>query len=146
MKMKYLKKIILCGAGLGLFLFLLLFFVTTKQIGAGVDNICDTAKSRYEGTCVDALMKYLDDEQNSFDTRNSAVWALGQLGDPKALHSLEKYYDAGFKSKKCKRSETLCQYELYKAVKLLNGGLNISAFVWRNDGYFSDSNTESQYQ
>lgn len=118
-----------------------MFFVTASQIGFGVKDICMEAKSKYEGNCEETLIKYLDDEDNSFMKRNSAIWALGQLGDPRALPVIEKYYDEKKLEKKCNRRKHLCQYEMHKALKLLNGDLNISAFVWRNNTYFKENHT-----
>jgi len=59
--------------------------------------------------------------------RNHAIWALGQLGDKRALPSLEKLYTG----EPCDHSKYVCQYELKKAIKLCRGGLNITAWTWR---------------
>ena len=75
-------------------------------------------------------MAVLADEDRSYRARNSAIWALGQLGDVRVLPLLESYftgqiperepYDAG-----------ISQYELKKAIKLAGGGLNLTAWAWR---------------
>jgi hypothetical protein len=54
---------------------------------------------------------------------------LGQLGDQKSLVVLKSYYTG----EPCDHEKFLCQYELEKAIKLLEGGFNITAFVWRNN-------------
>lgn len=129
------KNTIIYCLGVGLFIFMFIFFVTASQIGFGVKEMCRTARNKYEGDCVQALIHFLDDGGNDFENRNSAIWALGQLGDHRALPVIAKYYQGNPENKKCDRSTTLCQYELFKAIKLLKGGLNITAFVWRNGDY-----------
>ena len=133
--MKYSKKeifhLLSYIAGIAVFIFLFFFFITASWIGFGVKENCQAAVNNYGGECVDALMHLIEDENADFDDKNSAVWALGQLGDKKALPFLQKYYNGEVNHQRCNRGETLCQFELQKAVKLLDGGLNISAFVWR---------------
>jgi hypothetical protein len=56
------------------------------------------------------------------------VWALGHLGDARALPVLESHYTGG----PCDHSRLLCQRELEKAIRLSRGGLNLPALVWRH--------------
>jgi hypothetical protein len=114
----------------GLFIFLI-FFVSAKKIGQGVKDACRLAQERYEGDCVESLIKFLDDEENSPRKRNSAVWALGQLGDARALPVLEKYYQGYNGGQRERLDLQLSQYELKKAIRLAKGGLNLTAFLWR---------------
>jgi hypothetical protein len=72
----------------------------------------------------------LEDENRSFKARNSAIWALGQFGDSRALPVLEKYYTGNIPDRE-PLNGTISQYELKKAIKLAKGGTNISAFIWR---------------
>ena len=92
------------------------------------------AQGRYKGDCVDALIAHLEDEDNPYGERNHAIWALGQLGDNKALSVLEKYYTGNIPDKE-PWNETISQYELKKAINLTSGGFNITAFVWRNSNF-----------
>lgn len=125
------KKTILCIFLIGAMFFLLTFFISAKLIGDSVKNQCGVAQEKYKGDCAESLMKLIEDEKIEYEEKNSAVWALGQLGDKRALPFLQKYY-TGYDSKnKTKRDEALSQYELYKAIKLLAGGFNATAFVWR---------------
>jgi hypothetical protein len=72
-----------------------------------------------------------EDNNMGYREKNNAIWALGQLEDVRALTYLQKYY-VGYDGKtKTKLDETLSQYELYKAIKLLDGGFNATAFLWR---------------
>lgn len=117
-----------------LYFFLILFVVVLAgyslvclSIGKGVKSISEEAIQKYPGDKVDALIAYVDSEDNTLPRRNRAVWALGQLGQQKALPVLEKYYHGG----PCDHSRELCQHELKKAIKLCRGGLNLSAWTWR---------------
>ncbi len=117
--------------GVGILLFFFVFFVTCTQIGYNVDKKCELAQNKYGGECVDALISLISDESSQYG-KNSAIWALGQLGDKKALPFLEKY-DTGEKLPDHEKwNEGISQYELRKAIKLLKSGLNLSAFVWRD--------------
>jgi hypothetical protein len=126
-----LKNLVFCVAGIGFLMLLFVFFVTASWIGYEVKEVCEEATLKYEGDAVEALTGLLEDEGADMRARNSAVWALGQLGDARALPAVKKHYKGNESGARCDRGAELCQYEIFKAVKLLEGGLNISAFVWR---------------
>lgn len=124
------KKIAVLFVAIGFSMGLLLFVITGTWIGFEVKQVCATAKLNYSGECVEALVAQLDDTNNSFYDRNKAIWALGQLSDSKALPTLQKYYSGNIPDSE-PLNETISQYELKKAIKLTEGGLNITAFLWR---------------
>jgi len=128
-KNKLLGKILYLGA-IGISIGMLFFVVTCTLIGYGVKNQCADAKAAYGGECVEALITLLDDENRSFRSRNSASWALGQLGDGRALPILEKYYTGEIPERE-PQDKGISQYELKKAIKLAGGGLNLTAWAWR---------------
>ena len=97
------------------------------NIGKGVKSIAEEASQKYPGDMVDALIAFVDSEENSLRRRNHAIWALGQLGGKKALQVLEKHYHGG----PYNQDRELSQYELKKAIKLCQGGFNITAWTWR---------------
>lgn len=109
----------------------LMFIITSIWIGQDVNKQCKIAQVRHQGDCIEVLMKYLQDDKNDFKSRNSAIWALGQLGDKRALPILEKYYTGNI-PKKESLDKGISQYELQKAIKLANGGFNITRFIWKN--------------
>ncbi len=108
----------------------IIFVMTCLSIGSSVKEACQLAQDKYEGNCVDSLIVFLDDEENSFKDRNTAIWALGQLGDVKALETLNNYYTGNIPDRE-PLEEGISQYELKKAIKLCEGGVNISALFWR---------------
>lgn len=105
----------------------LLIAGTTWLISTGVHAAGQAALRDHPGDRVLALIAYVDSPHHSFRERNRAVWALGQLGDRRALPVLEKH----FTGEACDHQRRLCQYELRKALELCRGGTNILGAIWR---------------
>lgn len=124
---EYLIKFLLYGIPSGIVLLVIAYGLACWSIGAGVKSISEEALSIFPGDTIASLMKYVDSEENDPQKRNRAVWALGQLGDPKALPVLEKLYTG----KPCDHSRFLCQHELEKAIKACRGSWNIGRWTWR---------------
>jgi hypothetical protein len=120
------------GLVVGLILLMVLFLLTCGSIGGGVRSISDKALREYSGDRVTVLMAFVESEEQGFRDRNRAIWALGQLGDGRALPILEKYYAGGSLEKREDLSRELSQHELKKAIHLCEGAVNISAVVWRH--------------
>jgi hypothetical protein len=127
---KKMKKPIGFLVAIGISVFALFFVITCTWIGVDVKTRCQEAKKDYGGNSTEALMTLLDDENQTFRNRNSAIWVLGQLGDSRALSVLEKYY-TGYIPDREPLNEVISQYELKKAIKLLSGGKNLTAIFWR---------------
>lgn len=127
---KKVKKFAFIGGGLLVVGFVLFWVVTSVGIGRSVDKRCCAAQDKYGGECVPALMMWLDDENNDFGSRNSATWALGQLGDWEALPVLRGLYTGEIPEREPWEG-VLSQYELKKAIKLLESGINLAAPFWR---------------
>ena len=106
----------------------LLFFSVSLLIGTQVRDVVAEARQLNPGEPVPALVKMVESPELSLEQRNSAVWALGQLGDPRALPVLEKLHSGG----ECHHSQQLCQHELDKAIASCRGGLNLGAIIWRH--------------
>jgi hypothetical protein len=96
-------------------------------IGADVRAASRAAVEEHGGEVVEALMVCVDDANHSLTQRNRAIWALGQLGNPRALPVLLKHYSG----QACDHANGLCQRELRKAIELTKGGVNITALIWR---------------
>lgn len=104
-----------------------LFSIAEWMIGSGVRKYSQLAQERFPGDRVTALVAMVDCESCVMSDRNHAVWALGQLGDPRSLPVLEKYYTGG----QCDHQKKVCQYELKKALELVREGYNSGAFFWK---------------
>jgi hypothetical protein len=100
---------------------------TSWLIGSGVHAASEAALLEQPGDRVPALMAYLESPTHTLRERNRAVWALGQLGDARALPVLEKH----FTGRECDHGRVLCQHELRKAIRLCRDATNVSAFIWR---------------
>ncbi len=88
------------------------------------------AQNKYGGDCVEAFIGLVDDETEDFRSRNDAIWALGQLGDSRALPVLNNYF-TGIIPDREPLNSVISQYELSKAIKLAEGGTNLTAWAWR---------------
>ena len=124
------KSLILYLISLGVIFFIFIFLISVNIIGYSVKNKCKIAQQKYNGDCVEALISYLKDEKNDYYSRNSAIWALGQLGDNRSLETLQSYYTE-FKGEKCNRSKELSQLELQRAIGYMEDNPNITTFFWR---------------
>ena len=103
------------------------FYTSTMWIGQSVKDQCLEAQTLYQKDCVQSLIGYTQNSGIRPEKHSRAVWALGQLGDKRALPTLEKLYDGS----ECDHENKLCQYELKKAIKLIKSGINITAPFWR---------------
>lgn len=129
-KIKSIKQKLFFLGAVGFSIFLLFFVMTSIWIGYDVKNHCQEAKRDYGGDCVEALITLLNDENKGFRARNSAIWALGQLGDSRALPVLQSYYTGNIPSRE-PLDKSISQYELKKAINLTSGGFNATAIFWR---------------
>jgi len=121
-----LKHLLLAGMGF----LILIFLVMNTWIGVSVRQRCLLAQKQYEGSCVEALEQVVAADYNSFDERNRAIWALGQLGDEAALATLNSLYTGQIPDRE-PYPDALSQYELQKAIKLIESGFNLNHLVWR---------------
>ncbi|MBU0648665.1 HEAT repeat domain-containing protein [Patescibacteria group bacterium] len=128
---KIRPSLIIYAFSVAFIIFVFLTLLSFNIIGYGVQERCQLAQEKYLGDCVEALIQYLEDEDTPFQSRNSAIWALGELGDARALPALQGLY-TGDIPKRESLSQTISQYELKKAIKLING-FNVTAFFWRDD-------------
>src|SRR3990167_95376 len=125
-----MKKINIIIISFTLFFFSL-FVIIGLIIGRAVSNQCYEAIKVNSGDLISALIMVLNDDNNGFRERNSAVWALGQLGDKRALPYLKQYYSGNI-AKKESLDKGISQLELKKAIDLTSGGINITSIFWRN--------------
>lgn len=106
---------------------LLAFIGLSWWIGVEVRATAAAAQARYSGSPGEALQRLVADDSRNLRDRNRAVWALGQLGVTDAAPLLRSYLTGG----PCDHAHALCQGELQKALKLIEGDFNAAALVWR---------------
>lgn len=119
---------------LPIILIFLTLFAITLLVFAGwlrysVFSICQSAQTQFKGNCVESLSKVINDESQSFRSRNDAVWAVGQLARPEALPTLKTHY-TGVTSAREPLDSTLSQYELAKAIHWCENGNGTSWLYW----------------
>ena len=94
------------------------FFIWSEVRATG-----DRAVREYPGDRVRALIQVVDCADCDLRKRNRAVWALGEIEDPAALPVLRRYHTR----ERCDHGADLCQYELGKAIKKIEGTWNLQS-------------------
>jgi hypothetical protein len=113
--------------GIILGLVLVAYIGLNVLIGWGVFTESKKASAMFRGDRVEALIAVVDCEGCDLRDRESAVWALGQLHDKRALPVLYKYYTG----KPCDHMRRICQYELSKAIQWTEGKSYMAPQLWR---------------
>jgi hypothetical protein len=121
------KKILLYGILVSVVFLLTIYGIACWDIRSGVKQICAEAMREYPGDRVGALIAYVKSEHHSLKDWNHAVWALGHIGDERALYTLRMYYT----DQSCEHNKYLCQREIKKAIKLCEGEFSAAAWVCR---------------
>ncbi|HUT07852.1 MAG TPA: hypothetical protein VMY15_03320, partial [Candidatus Latescibacteria bacterium] len=112
-------------AGTGLLL--LAYGALCLAVGAGVGGVLEKARGGFSGKDTNVLIAMMNSDDRPLRDRNLAVWALGQLGDPRGLPSLERLATGG----PCDHAAAICQHELRKAIRQCRGGVNITRWAWK---------------
>lgn len=111
--------------------FLLIVFIASFiSIYNGVKNNCLKAKKSYNQDCINSLVKTIQSDKVSFREKNSAVWALGQLADKKALPFLYELDKTTSEQDRCSHDKYLCKYEIKKAIKWCEKG-NVTSWMYK---------------
>ncbi len=115
--------------GLSVVVVLLCFYVGISfYIGHQVRDAIAVAQSSSIGDPVTALLAVVNSPDATLEVKNQAIWALGQLGDPRALPILEPLVSG----EECDHAQQICQQGLEKAIPLCRGERNFGALVWRH--------------
>ena len=106
------------------------FLVALHIIGSDVRATCREATDEFGGDCVSGLISYVQSGHHSFRERNQAIWALGEIGDPRALPALRELLDGDLIGTPCDVSTGICRYSVEKAISLCEG-INVLRWMWR---------------
>ena len=92
-------------------------------------RVADAAAQRLGSDRVAALIATIGCKTCPIKERNMAVWAVGQLGyrDRAAMTPILPALYAEYDLTKCDHEKRLCQYELWKAIKKVEGSWDLSA-------------------
>lgn len=96
-------------------------------IRSGLQRYSDQALNRFPGDRTEALIQLADCVACPLADRNHAVWALGQMAEKRSISALKKHYNG----EPCNHSERLCQYELRKAIHMIETADQRTGPVWR---------------
>jgi len=125
-----MKKPVLVILISGVVVFVLIFIVSMITIYSGVYQACKDAKSYYKSNdCVASLMLQVSSTNHTFKEKNTAVWALGQIADKRALPLLKSMYE-GVPSHKEPLDKAVSQHELEKAIKWCQKG-NVTSWMYK---------------
>ena len=117
-----MKKTFLVILGTGLILFCVFVIYTFSTIHRQVEEITMIAVNEYKLDAIESLTRLVKSENHSFKDKNSAIWALGQFADQRALPFLEELYSQTAENSPCSRNNELCKYEIEKAIKWCMNG------------------------
>ncbi len=118
------------GISLSIF-FIVAFAYTFFAIYKGVQTTCSIAIKEYKGDCVDSLIRLVESDKSTLRQKNSAIWALGQMADKKALPLLYDLDKSLPDQEKCSLDACLSKYEVQKAIKWCEKG-NITSWMYKN--------------
>lgn len=102
----------------------------SRLIFSTVRTVALEAQATYSGDPVVALIALVEDETAPFDKRNSAIWALGQIGDKQALPVLQELDTHEVQSAPYDSTAYIVQYSLDKALKQMNG-ISLTRWMYR---------------
>ena len=124
-----MKRRLLKGTGIALLVSVIAIVLLSLWIELTVQRVCEKALREHPGDRVQALIACVDSREYSYHERNRAIWALGQLGDRRALPSLKDHLTG----QPCDHErDGFCQGELKDAIQKLEGGrFNLPAVLWR---------------
>ncbi len=128
-----LRRVLLKGTLVVLLACVVVIILLSLWIELHVKKTCEMAARKYPGDKVDALIMFVESETGGYNAHrysanNPAFWALGQLGDKRALPFLRKLSTG----EPCDHETNLCQGEIQEAIqKLERKQFNLPKFLWR---------------
>ncbi|UCG58264.1 MAG: hypothetical protein JSU70_01910 [Phycisphaerales bacterium] len=128
-----LRRILLRGTLIVLLVCVVVIISLSLSVELALKKTCEMAAQKYPGDKVQALMMFVESDEYGYDAHrysanNRAFWALGQLGDRRALPFLKNLLTG----EPCDHETNLCQGEIQEAIQRLESdGFNLPKFLWR---------------
>lgn len=102
-----------------------------RGIFVDVSDMCEAATSRYGGDNVEALMALIESENSSTREKNAAIWALGQIGDQRALPLLQRVDTDEIQAKPYNSDQYIVQYRVEKAIRQIQSRFSLTRWMYR---------------
>lgn len=124
------KKLLLWGSLAVFFALLVIAAGATYIIINEVETICFKTQKLFPGDAVESLISALKTENFSIREKNQIIWALGEIGDKRAVSILRTLESREKCDKPCDPNTKICQYGIQKSIKHCEG-INVIRPVWR---------------
>ena len=108
-----------------------IYAISCFSIFSGVKSICFEAKKEFKGDSVEALMALIESDKFGFQEKNKAIWALGQIGDKRAMPLLEKLNTGEVQKAPYNTDKYIVQYSVKKAIKQCKGEFSLTRWMYR---------------
>ena len=125
------KRVIIIGAFVMALTFIICTSISFRLIYKGVMAACINANREHAGNCSQSLIAYIKSDQQTFENKNKALWALGQLANKEALPFLKELESEISLEHPCDRGIQLCGLEVKKAIQWCSSG-NLTSWMYRN--------------
>jgi len=128
-----LRSILLKGILIVLLTCVVVIILFSLWVELHLKKMCEMATKKYPGDKVEALMMSVETKEYGYNAHrykanNHIFWALGQLGDKRALPFLKGLLTG----EPCDHETNLCQGEIQKAIHILERDqFNLPKFLWR---------------
>lgn len=126
-----LSRLIIPILSVGFGCLIIMYGIVCWIIFSEVKEIRNDTMQTYNGEVVEAGIRLLQSDKHSYIEKNRVIWALGQIGDAKALPVLEQLRTDKSCEEPCRKDTTICQYGLGKAVKSCKGAFSITKWMYR---------------
>ena len=126
-----LQKFILSVILIGFAAFCILCAISLSMIYSGVESICEIASNKFESDNVEALISLIKSDEFSFKQKNKAIWALGQIGDRRALPLLQKLDTDEIQKKPIHSDKYIVQYSVEKAIRQIKSDFIVTRWMYR---------------
>ena len=124
---KFISRVIL----IGLAIFIIVFAISLHMIYSGVKSICEIATNKFEPDNVLALISLIESDEFPFKQKNKAIWALGQIGDKRALPLLRQLDTDEIQEKPLNSDMYIVQYSVEKAIRQINSDFIVTRWMYR---------------
>ena len=128
-----LRRILFRGILIVLLVCVAVIILLSLWVELHLKKTCEMATRKYPGDKVEALMMSVESKEYGYNAHlyranNRAFWALGQLGDKRALPFLRNLLTG----EPCDHETNLCQGEIKEAIQRLESNqFNLPKFLWR---------------